>query len=338
MRAREGLGSMDQVLRLAHHFEPKTLAKILGFHTAERTNPFVKNLQQNIIMQSGVLPQPKESPALRDRQEGHQLHLVGPYKALENFRFGLRDNADIQRRAFARVGNRESGFPDDDDIPPEAEEEELRASQRRPDLEAAAAYFMPSELCQRPSDYVAQLAQHFEAGSISPKTGKMVPKVLKKDQTLFLAQFASACNTVWDDDKEIKNGALEMKHRRCFNMLLIGQGGSGKTALIQEFVLPTMDFLFPAEDEHTTGSTLIVCATWSQAENISTEKFKALTCHRAGIIGVQAYRNRLMTPVDKKVRLVRRWGGLLCLIIEETSMIAPGIYNMLLYRSFHGRS
>ena len=204
--------------------------------------------------------------------------------------------------------------------------------------EEPAAHFVPSDQYRRPSDYVAFLARRFEKRVINPKTGKHESKLLKPDQTLFLAQFASACNNIWDEEQQMAEGTLKMYQRSCFNMLLIGQGGSGKTALIQEFVLPTMDFLFPAEDEHTTGSTLIVCATWSQAENISTEKFKALTCHRAGIIGVQAYRNRLMTPVDKKVRLVRRWGRLLCLIIEETSMIAPCIYNMLLYRSFHGRS
>ena len=90
------------------------------------------------------------------------MHLVGPYEALEVSILGLSDIADIQRLVFARVGNMESKFLDDDNTPPQAEDEELRASKSRPDLEAAAAYFMPSEQCQRPSDYVAQLAKHFE--------------------------------------------------------------------------------------------------------------------------------------------------------------------------------
>jgi hypothetical protein len=155
---------------------------------------------------------------------------------------------------------------------------------------------------------------------------------------LFLAQFADACNAVWDDEQKVVEGALAMKDRRCFNMLLIGQGGSGKTALIQEVVLPAMDFLFPPEDDKAYASTLIVCAKWSQAENISTATHKAISCHRAGLVGIQKFRNGLMLPGDKRPALVRRWDPVRCFVIEETSMISPGMYNMLLYRSFHGRS
>ena len=135
----------------------------------------------------------------------------------------------------------------------------------------------------------------------------------------------------------IKEGPLAIKSQRCFNILLMGQGGSGKTAVVQEIVLPAMDFIFPAEDD-AARSTLIVCAKWSQAENISTEEHKAVSCHRAGLIGIQSYKNRNMVAGSKKPALARAWDPLRCLVIEEVSMISPHLYNMLLYRSFLGRA
>jgi hypothetical protein len=197
MRAREGLGSMVQVTRLAHYFDDESLDQILSFTTAQRTIGFVKELQGNMIMQGGELPQPRESADLVRRRAINQINLVKKFESLETLRNDLRNIADIQRRAFARVGNRDADVPDDNDVPPQAEGEEVH-------VDVAEAYFIPSEQCQRPSDYVAQLAKQFEAGSMCTSTGKMVPKKLKYDQTLFLAQFASACNAVWEDEKKMR--------------------------------------------------------------------------------------------------------------------------------------
>ena len=112
---------------------------------------------------------------------------------------------------------------------------------------------------------MAHLAKKFEDGPVDPTTGGRAPRTLKRDQTLFLAKFADACNKVWDDENEKKPWA----QRRTFQMLLMGQGGSGKTAIIQEIVLPVMDFLFGH------SATQIVCAKRSQCENISTEHHRA---------------------------------------------------------------
>ena len=193
MRAREGLGSMDQVTRLTHYFDEESLDQILGSTTAQRTTAFVQGLQGNMIMQGGELPQPRESQELLRRRASNHRNLVEKHESLEFLRHDLRNIADIQRRAFARVGNRDAEVPDDNDVPPQAEGEELHG-------DVAVAYFLPSEHCQRPSDYVAHLAEQFEAGSMCPRTGTKVPKKFKYDQTLFLAQFASACNAVWDDE------------------------------------------------------------------------------------------------------------------------------------------
>ena len=96
--------------------------------------------------------------------------------------------------------------------------------------------------------------------------------------------------------------------------------------------MPTLDFLFGCD------ATLVVCAKWSQAENISTDTNMAITCHRAACVGVQSYRNANLLAGDKLKALQQRWEGKRCLILEEVSMIGPDLYNLLLFRSFQGRS
>ena len=108
--------------------------------------------------------------------------------------------------------------------------------------------------------------------------------------------------------------------------MLIGQGGSGKTAVVQEIVLPAVDFIFPPEDPDTT-STLIACASRAQADNISTEIHKAVSCHNAAGMRVGYLRNRDMvgpTPAAK-ANLLRRWNSKRCAIIEEESMMSPAM-------------
>jgi len=158
------------------------------------------------------------------------------------------------------------------------------------------AHFVPGQQWNRPSDYVEHLAKKFEDGVVDQKTGKKTPRPLKREQVFFIAHFAAACNAVWDDEKN----DVPMKERQRFNMLLMGQGGSGKTALIQEIVLPTMDFIFPPEEGSDASSSLIVCAKWSQAENISTVAHKAVTCHSAASMGIGQTRNAQMMSRIKK--------------------------------------
>ena len=121
-------------------------------------------------------------------------------------------------------------------------------------------------------------------------------------------------------------------------MLLMGQGGSGKTALVQEIALPAIDFLFQPGENSSGSPSLIVCAKWSQAENISTPANKAVTIHNATSMGIGKTRNSQMLPGDKKRVLQRTWADLKLLVIEEVSMVSPQLYNMLLYRSWHGRA
>ena len=97
------------------------------------------------------------------------------------------------------------------------------------------------------------MARRFEAGKVNPKTARIEPRPLKLDQALFITEFGQACNTVWGEEQKILDGSLEAKKRRTFNFLLLGQGGSGKTAIVQEIVLPAVDFIFPPEPPDTTS-------------------------------------------------------------------------------------
>ena len=97
------------------------------------------------------------------------------------------------------------------------------------------------------------------------------------DQAFFMVTFAHGCNIIWKDEQAIAESTLIVKDRRCINFLWIGQCGSGKTALVQETVLPTIDFLFPPDDEGNLSSLIV---KWSQAQNISSAQHKAVACHR----------------------------------------------------------
>jgi len=197
---------------------------------------------------------------------------------------------------------------------------------------APQAYFAPNSRWNRPSDYIAHLAGEFEKGNTTAPGKKKKKKKLSNDQVLFLAGFAHACNQVWDDEQD----GVSMEKRRCFSFLLMGQGGSGKTAVVQEIVLPAVDFIFPPE-VLGESSSLIACSSWAQAQNISTLAHKAVSCHNAAMMRVQSLRNRDMQPGEKKSALERKWCPKKLLVLEEVSMISPALYNMLLYRSYHGR-
>ena len=153
------------------------------------------------------------------------------------------------------------------------------------------AYFVPDGRWQRPSDYIVHLAKEFEAGNTTLPSKKKKQKKLTRDQVLFLIGFADACNTVWQ--QECDN--IPMEDRKEYAFLLMGQGGSGKTAIVQEIVLPAVDFIFPPEQPNGSSS-IIVCSSWAQAQNISTDVYKAVSCHNATAMRVQSYRNKDMQP------------------------------------------
>ena len=103
--------------------------------------------------------------------------------------------------------------PDDDDIPAPLPHSSGPPSE-------PVSYFAPNDQWRRPSDYVAHLAARFEAGPLDQETGQREPRRLKRDQVLFVAQFAHACNCVWTDEQ---NDA-PVRRRQRFNILLLSLG------------------------------------------------------------------------------------------------------------------
>ena len=63
-----------------------------------------------------------------------------------------------------------------------------------------------------------------------------------------------------------------------------------------------------------------------------------MSCHNAANMRVQSLRNRDMLPGEQNPRLEEKWSSRRLLVLEEVGMISPALYNMLLYRSFHGRA
>ena len=114
---------------------------------------------------------------------------------------------------------------------------------------------------------------------------------LTRDQTLFVAKFAKACDEAWEDDVQKK----PWSERKVTHLLLLGQGGSGKTHVVQKIVFPVVEYLWPSPAPDR-ASMMVVAFSNAQAKNISTETVKARTLHNACAMRVQKYINAKPRP------------------------------------------
>ena len=180
--------------------------------------------------------------------------------------------------------------------------------------------------------------KRFQEGRSDEATGNLVSRQLKRDQVYFLAKIAQACDTVWAQERRVENDKnFRRSQCKCFQFLLMGEGGTGKSAIIQEIVLPATDYVFRVWSPERRPA-LVVCPKWSQCANISTRKHAAVSCHRAGAIGLQAYTSNVMKVGKSQEVLNQMWAERRVLIIENVSMMGANVYNMLLWRSFQARS
>ncbi|CAK0887182.1 unnamed protein product [Prorocentrum cordatum] len=185
----------------------------------------------------------------------------------------------------------------------------------------AAASFA-SSVYSTPSAYIAALV-----------AGLPENERLTRDQTLFVAKFAKACDDAWEDDVQKK----PWSERKVTHLLLLGQGGSGKTHVVQKIVFPVVEYLWPSSAQDK-GAMMVVAFSNAQAKNISTETVKARTLHNACALRVQKYINAKMRPGSMQKRLQWLWEHVRVLVIEEVSMVAAALYNALDLRACHGRS
>ncbi len=143
-----------------------------------------------------------------------------------------------------------------------------------------------------------------------------------------MARFSAACDAAWADEQ------LPPDQRNVHHILLLGQGGSGKTHVVQQLVFTAVDFIWPPVEP----TLMVVASSNAQAKNISTATVKARTIHNASAMRVQELVNSKMRPGNKQQQLTRLWDTVRVLVIEEVSMVAASWYNMLDVRAMHGRS
>ena len=187
-----------------------------------------------------------------------------------------------------------------------------------PRLPADCVRFSSQDVYAKPSDLVKALVFAL------PSKSK-----LNEDQSIFIDRFAEVLDTVYEQER---THAPENRH--VYHMLLLGQGGSGKTHIVQNIVFPVVEFIWPAGEQSTL---MVVAAKNAQAKNISTETVRAKTLHAASLLGVQSLTNSNMAAGSKEQALQKLWSQIRVLVIEEISMVSALLYNMLDFRSMLGR-
>ena len=126
---------------------------------------------------------------------------------------------------------------------------------------------------------------------------------LTRGQCLACAHFAQMVDTAWREERE----QVAWDKRTTQHMVLLGQGGTGKTMLVQEIFIPLVEWAFPA-DEHG-DRWLVVAYSLAQADAIYKDKIRARTLHNACAMRVQSLANTKMASDAKKETLIRTWGN-----------------------------
>ena len=137
---------------------------------------------------------------------------------------------------------------------------------------------------------------------------------MTRDQSLFMARFAQCCDAAWEDERE-----AQPSKRRVHHLLLLGQGGSGKTHVVQKLVFKVVQFIWPKKSD-TEQTLMVVASSNAQAKNISTPDTRARTLHSASVMRIQKLTNDQMRSGNKQASRAKIWDHVRVLIIEECSM------------------
>ena len=129
--------------------------------------------------------------------------------------------------------------------------------------------FASQNVYSKPSAFIRALIEALPDG-----------ETLTRDQMLFMAAFAFACDCAWEDENKPPTA------RRVHHMLLLGQGGSGKTHVVQKLVFVAVEFIWPSVSEQEP-TLMVVASSNAQAKNISSQQKKARTIHNACCMRVQ---------------------------------------------------
>ena len=281
------------------------MEKILRFGHRVRLTAFAKQLLELPCMQPDALAEVSQSRQVATRAGEWRERYASIAAADVDDLVGL-----LQLQTSRLDPNHDDAELDVDSVPAVQD----AATSSAPE----AATFSTQDVYRTPSAYIAALVADLPA-----------KERLTRDQSLFMARFAQCCDAAWEDEGKPPS------ERRVHHILLLGQGGSGKTHVVQRLVFKAVLFIWPSD----AGQTLmVVAASNAQAKNISTAETKARTIHNASGMRVQKLTNDMMRPGKKQASLTKTWDHVRVLVIEACSMVAAVWYNMLDVRAMHGRS
>ena len=281
------------------------MRKLLSFGHRIRLTPFAKELMELPCMRRDT---PSDASVAGD--QGHDCSWMANYSKLHT------QSAHAQLELLEHQTDCLDVSREEDNMDIAAESASPPLATIRP---ARTACFADQDVYTTPGAYIMDLVRQLP-----------VHARLTRGQTLFMLKFADICDQVWEDEKK------PPRDRQVHHILLLGQGGSGKTHVVQNLVFKAVAFIWPPTS--CQEPTLMVVATSNaQAKNISTVDVKARTLHNASGMRVQQLINVKMRPGNKQAHLTRLWSSVRVLVIEEISMVAAASYNMLDFRSMCGR-
>ena len=178
-------------------------------------------------------------------------------------------------------------------------------------------------------DKMLEVIAHVERPVLPGEDRKKV--ALTYEQHLAVAEFTVMVQTAMDEEARQVPWAERTMHR----MILLGQGGTGKTMIVQDVFIPLIEWAFPPRAGDPRY--LVVAFSHAQADAISNSSFRAKTLHSVSAMRVQSLDNKDMAPGPKLPRLQHIWEHKVCLVIEEVSMMAAVALNMGMYRATWGR-
>ena len=115
-------------------------------------------------------------------------------------------------------------------------------------------------------------------------------------------------------------------------LMLLGQGGCGKTFIVQQYVARVVAYAFGTDE-----AIRMIAFSNPQATNLSSDRFPAHTVHRASQMRVQNLINSEMSAGEKLPLLEEYWNPARSVVAEEITMWPAAVYNMGLLRSAWGR-
>jgi len=154
---------------------------------------------------------------------------------------------------------------------------------------------------------------------------------LTREQVLASVTFCAMVMTAWREERD----GVPLSERTCHQMILLGQGGTGKTMIVIEIFIPLVKWAFPPDREGDRW--LVLAFSHAQADAISNGTVRARTLHSACAMRVQSMANSKMAPKERIDALTSTWENKVFLVNEEVSMMPAEAINMEMFRAAHGR-